>query len=53
MPGVCFVKVGCLENAASIKPVAEIYIDTAMPHSVLSKAVHGTKHFEGMMAKEV
>ncbi|KAL8291613.1 hypothetical protein RQP46_001871 [Phenoliferia psychrophenolica] len=51
-PGAAFVKIGILDRAAEIKPKAEIYVDTAMSHSVLSKA-SGTKQFEGFMAKEV
>ncbi|KAK4701662.1 hypothetical protein P7C70_g4566, partial [Phenoliferia sp. Uapishka_3] len=51
-PGAAFVKIGALDRAAEIKPKAEIYVDTAMGHSVLKKDA-GTKQFEGFMAKEV
>jgi len=52
IPGVRFVKLGALDQAKDFKLAAEIYVDTALPHSVLDRK-YGQKHFEGMMAKEV
>ncbi|KZP25798.1 hypothetical protein FIBSPDRAFT_855427 [Athelia psychrophila] len=51
-PDVLIVKVGSLENAKSIKPIASIYVESALEHSLLPK-VGGIKRFEGMMKKEV
>ncbi|KAL1412817.1 hypothetical protein Q8F55_000565 [Vanrija albida] len=52
-PGVRFLKVGALDDAKNVKLVAEIYVDTALPHASRPKDAHGHKQFEGMMAKEV
>lgn len=33
--------------------MAEIYIESALKHAPLDRKIHGVKHFEGMMAKEI
>jgi hypothetical protein len=53
MPGVLFVKVGSLAEASKIKPMAEIYLESALPHAPLDRKLHGVKHFEGFMKKEI
>lgn len=54
MPGVAFLKVGILDGAKHVKPVAEIYMEQALPHAPLNPAVHPElKQFEGFMAKEL
>ncbi|SCV72592.1 BQ2448_4129 [Microbotryum intermedium] len=53
-PGAVFIKVGVLDEAAKVKPGAEIYIDSQLP-LIDAQSDFNTKikRFEGMMAKEV
>lgn len=51
MAGVVFVKVGPLDQAKDIKPIAEIYVESGWEQSLQTNKP--IKHFEGMMAKEV
>ncbi|SCZ92571.1 BZ3500_MvSof-1268-A1-R1_Chr5-2g07989 [Microbotryum saponariae] len=53
-PGAVFVKVGVLDEAAKVKPGAEIYVDSQLP-LIDAQSDFNTKikRFEGMMAKEV
>ncbi|KAK9894464.1 hypothetical protein P389DRAFT_197757 [Cystobasidium minutum MCA 4210] len=53
MPGVRFLKLGPLDNAKDFKLGAEIYVESALPHTLNDKSKFGQKQFEGMMAKEV
>merc|ERR1711879_709001 len=51
IPGVRFVKLGALDDAKDFKLVADIYVESALPHTVSSKNKFGHAHYEGMMAK--